>query len=195
MFLPDLIKRSAFDPVLVCDPVYLRAARANDFEEWSTLREASREHLVAWEQGWAPDDMSRASFRRRRRAYAQVMKHKTSLPLLIFRREDDRMAGGITLTNIRYGAANTGTLGYWTGVHFARQGLATAAVTAILAHAFERIGLNRVEAACQPGNLASLRVLDKCGFQREGFARDYLKINGQWRDHAIFALTVADYRP
>jgi ribosomal-protein-alanine N-acetyltransferase len=122
------------------------------------------------------------------------MRNKSGLPLLIFHRDASRLAGGVTLSNMRFGAANSATIGYWIGARFAKQGLATAAVAGLIDHAFERIGLNRIEAACQPGNAASQRVLEKCGFRREGFARDDLKINGHWRDHAIYAVTASDHR-
>ena len=79
------------------------------------------------------------------------------------------------------------SLGYWAGEMYAGQGYITAAVRAVVRYAFEDLELHRVEAACQPDNIASRRVLEKAGFEHEGMARAYLKINGAWRDHLLFA--------
>ncbi|MEO1135062.1 MAG: GNAT family protein [Pseudomonadota bacterium] len=184
----------SFDPVLVHDPVILRSAAASDFEEWRDLREASREHLIQWEDNWRAGRLSRQAFKRRLKTQSAEMRRGGGLYLLSYRASDSSLIGGVTLTNIRYGAARSALLGYWVGAPFIRQGFGAASVQAMLAHAFERIGLNRVVAACQPENAASQQLLQRCGFQHEGLARDYLKINGQWRDHLIFARIAADYR-
>ena len=99
------------------------------------------------------------------------------------------LVGGVTLSNIKYNAACSAEIGYWIGAPFLRRGFAIAAVFAIVAHAFTKLGLNRVEAACQPGNEPSRELLEKAGFHEEGYARDYLFINGDWRDHCLYAIT------
>ena len=109
-------------------------------------------------------------------------------PFFIFADSDQALVGAITLSNVRRGVAETGTLGYWIGQKFAGQGLGTAAVRAMVAWAFEDLNLHRVEAACVPDNAASRRVLEKAGFQLEGRARAYLKINGAWADHLLFGV-------
>ena len=96
--------------------------------------------------------------------------------------------GAITLSNIRRGVAETGTLGYWVGQPYAGQGVGTTSVRAILGFAFGALKLHRVEAACVPTNHASRRVLEKSGFRQEGVARAYLKINGRWADHLLFGV-------
>lgn len=189
VFLTKSPERSAFDPILVCDPVYLRAPEARDYESWAALREESRSHLVTWEQDWAPEDISISSFRRRLRSFEREAKRASGLSLFVYRREDRSLVGGLTLTNIRYGAARAATMGYWIGAPYIRKGYGLAAVEGAMAHAFDTIGLNRIEAACQPGNIASQRLLTACGFSREGRAEDYLKINGKWRDHDLYAIT------
>jgi ribosomal-protein-alanine N-acetyltransferase len=93
----------------------------------------------------------------------------------------------LTLANVRRGCAQAASLGYWMGEAYARQGLMTAAVNAILPFAFETLRLHRIEAACIPGNVASTRLLEKTGFKREGFAREYLCIDGAWQDHLLYA--------
>jgi len=177
----------------VNDPVLLRRGGLADHEAWMALRELSRQHLIAWEEDWTPNELSLASFKRRLRQYEKDMRRGGALPLLVFRRDDQVLVGGATLTNIRYGSSRSGLLGYWVGAPYVRHGYGVAAVLALLHHAFSAISLNRVVAACQPENIASQKLLERCGFKHEGLARDYLKINGAWRDHHIYAITAADF--
>ena len=104
---------------------------------------------------------------------------------LLFR-SDEVLVGGLTLANIRRGVAQTGSLGYWTGEAYARQGIMTAAVRALIPYAFSSLRLHRLEAACIPTNAASISLLEKTGFTREGYAREYLCIDGQWQDHLLY---------
>lgn len=194
MFLIKSPPRSAFDPVLVRDPVLLRAGKLSDYPQWATLREESRSHLVLWEEDWAPHELAPAHFKRRLKLSDREMRRGASLPLFIFRTGDEAMVGGASLSNIRYGASRSAHLGYWIGAPYTRRGYGAAAVRALLDHAFETIELNRVEAACQPENAASMRLLHALGFRQEGLARSYLKINGGWRDHLIFSFTAEDFR-
>ena len=96
--------------------------------------------------------------------------------------------GGVTLSNVRRGVAQMGSLGYWIGQPHARRGYTLAGVKAVCRFAFQQLGLHRVEAACLPQNAPSAALLLKAGFEEEGFARAYLKIDGDWRDHRLFGL-------
>jgi len=93
----------------------------------------------------------------------------------------------LTLASIRRGVAQAGSIGYWMGAPYVRYGHMTAAVRAVLPFAFGTLRLHRVEAACIPTNTPSIRLLERCGFSREGYARQYLCINGIWQDHLLFA--------
>ena len=166
--------------------VFLRAPEARDYAEWSALREASRAYLTPWEPTWAADELSRGSFRYKLRRYAEDARDDKAYALFVFREDDGALAGGITLSNVRRGVAQTASLGYWAGQSFASKGVTTAAVRVCIRYAFEDLELHRVEAACQPENAPSRRVLEKAGFVQEGRARGYLKINGQWRDHLLW---------
>ncbi len=112
----------------------------------------------------------------------------------MFREADDLLVGGITVANVRRGIVQAGTIGYWVGQPYARQGVMTAALHVLLPTLFGELSLHRVEAACIPSNAASIRVLEKCGFSREGLARKYLCINGVWQDHLLFGLLNEDFR-
>jgi [ribosomal protein S5]-alanine N-acetyltransferase len=168
------------------DNVTLRFPQMSDFEEWAALRQASRTFLVPWEPTWPADDLTRASFRRRLKRYAEDQRNDLAYPYFIFRNEDQKLVSGLTITNIRRGVAQAGSLGYWMGAAFARQGHMTAAVRVLVPFAFSTLKLHRIEAACIPENTASVRLLEKTGFVREGYAREYLCINGIWQDHLLY---------
>jgi ribosomal-protein-alanine N-acetyltransferase len=166
--------------------VVLRPPRASDYSEWRELRAQSRAFLQPWEPTWPADDLSRAAFRRRLLAYARDRDVGLAYPFFVFRASDDALTGGITLSNIRRGVAQMGSVGYWCGRPFARQGLTLNAVRALSEFSFRTLALHRLEAACIPENDPSRRLLARAGFAEEGFAKAYLKINGAWRDHVLF---------
>ena len=174
------------------DGVYLRPAEMRDFDAWARLRERSRDFLVPWEPTWPVDDLTRASFRRRLRRHAEEIDNDEAWPFLIFRDGDNALLGGLTLGQIRRGVAQAATLGYWTGEPYAGKGLMARAVRAAVGYGFSTLRLHRIEAACLPHNAASVRLLERVGFHREGFARAYLRINGVWQDHLLFALLESD---
>lgn len=163
----------------------LRPPTLSDYEPWATLRTASRQHLQPWEPRWADDELSRAAFRRRLRIYDRDCAADNGYALFLFRARDQALLGGLTISNVRRGVAQAASLGYWIGAGFTGRGYMSEAVRAAVPFAFEQLRLHRLEAACLPHNAASLRVLEKAGFVREGFARQYLKIDGRWQDHVL----------
>ena len=149
----------------------------------------SRSFLQPWEPTWPADDRGRSAYRRRLNAYARDRDIGAAYPFFVFRASDEALTGGITLSNIRRGVAQMGSVGYWCGKPFARNGYTLGAVRALSGFAFRTLGLHRLEAACIPENTGSRRLLVKAGFAEEGYAKAYLKINGEWRDHVLFGLT------
>ncbi len=182
------------EPEILGLSLRLRPPGLADFEAWSQLRALSRAHLEPWEPQWALDELTRAAFRRRLKHYAREQRDDAGYAFLIVRKQDDALLGGLTLSNVRRGVTQAAALGYWLGVPHIGRGLMTDAVQAIAAHAFGQLRLHRLEAACIADNTASMRVLAKSGFRREGTARRYLKINGIWRDHVQFGLLEDDPR-
>jgi len=174
-------------PSIEGDGIVLRTPQMDDFEEWAALRETSRDFLTPWEPTWPVDDLTRAAFRRRIKRYAEDLRSDQGYAFLIARNSDGALVGGLTLANIRRGVAQAGSLGYWTGLPFARHGYMTAAVRAVVPFAFASLRLHRLEAACIPSNSGSIKLLEKTGFVREGYAREYLCINGIWQDHLLYA--------
>lgn len=174
-------------PAISGNGVTLRVPQSSDFAEWAALRETSRSFLTPWEPTWPADDLTRGAFRRRLKRYAEDLRGDLAYAFLIFRESDNAMVGGLTLANIRRGVAQAGSIGYWVGAPFARRGYMTAALRALMPFCFGTLRLHRLEAACIPANTASIRLLEKTGFQREGHARAYLCINGSWQDHLLYA--------
>jgi len=174
-------------PGIAGSGVMLRAPQNSDHAEWAALREASREFLTPWEPTWPADDLTRGAFRRRLKRYADDQRSDLAYAFLVFRSDDNAMVGGLTLANIRRGVAQAGSIGYWIGAPFARNGYMTAAVRALIPFCFRTLQLHRLEAACIPGNAASIGLLENTGFTREGYARSYLCINGVWHDHLLYA--------
>jgi len=173
-------------PAIAGEGVVLRPPQMSDAAEWVALRAASRDFLVPWEPTWPADDLTRASFRRRIKRYGEDQRCDLAYALFIFRKQDSALVGGLTLANIRRGCAQAGSLGYWMGLPYVRHGYMTAAVRAVIPFAFGTLRLHRLEAACIPTNTASIRLLENTGFVREGYAREYLCINGLWQDHLLF---------
>jgi ribosomal-protein-alanine N-acetyltransferase len=172
----------------------LRLPEHGDFRAWAALRRDSADFLTPWEPVWATDHLSRRAFTTRVYWSARAEAQGTALPLILVAREGGAVMGAITLDNIRRGPAQAGTLGYWIGRGFARQGFMREAIEAVVHHAFTVLDLSRVEAACLPENVASRGVLEKCGFKYEGVAQSYLQIAGRWRNHVLYANLRLDRR-
>ncbi len=182
------------EPLLRGDGVYLRPAIPGDFPEWSQLRASSRSFLEPWEPTWPDDDLTQTAFRRRLKRQEEDIARDEAYAFLIFDQTSEQLLGGVTLGGVRRGVSQTGTLGYWMGAPHAGKGRMTRAVAATVEFAFGKLRLHRVEAACIPGNAPSIALLERNGFRREGYARGYLKIDGAWRDHVLFALVESDAR-
>lgn len=174
-------------PSLRDSRVLIRMPDMSDYEQWAALRADSRVFLAPWEPVWPANDLTRTAYRGRIRQYWRDVDDDIAYPYFIFERTSDVLVGALTLANVRRGVAQAGTLGYWIGKPFARQGYMTAAVRLLLQVSFGPLGLHRVEAACLPHNAASIALLGRCGFEHEGLARGYLKIAGTWQDHLLFA--------
>ncbi|MCA0419420.1 MAG: GNAT family N-acetyltransferase [Proteobacteria bacterium] len=182
-------------PLIRTPNLYLRAPQASDHAAWALLRMESREFLTPWEPTWNEDDLTRASFRLRAKRAAREISTDEAYSLFIFETGTETLIGGLTLGLIRRGVAQACTLGYWMGRRHAGKGHMTEAVRGAVRFAFSDLALHRVEAACLPNNEPSRRLLERVGFQHEGLARAYLKINGNWADHLLYAVLSTDTLP
>lgn len=165
----------------------LRHPRWSDYEQWSETRRKDADYLQPWEPDWLDGHLSRASYRTRLNRFKKLVATDRAYPFHIIRSDTDRLIGAANLTHIERGAAQSAKLGYWVAQSQMNRGYARAAVAALTRFAFETVSLNRVEAAVQSDNTASIRVLEANNFRHEGTARGLLRINGRWTDHAIYA--------
>jgi [ribosomal protein S5]-alanine N-acetyltransferase len=172
----------------------LRLPKSSDHRDWVALRQASAQFLKPWEPTWARDHFSKKSFSTRVFAAQRSVDTGSGMPLFLIRRTDQALVGAITLDNIQRGPSQAGTLGYWVGQSFARQGLMCEAVQAVVHYAFSELDLSRIQAGCLPENSASRGVLEKTSFKYEGVAQSYLQIAGRWRTHVLYANLRQDRR-
>jgi len=194
MALLRTASQSDFGPIIESERVVLRAPQMSDYPAWAELRASSRAFPMPWEPLWSMDELTRASFRRRVRHYQRDLREDIGYALFIYSVATGGLVGGVTLCNIRRGVTQSCTLGYWVGAQYAQQGYMTAAIRAVVPFVFDSLDLHRLEAACLPANTASMRLLEKTGFKREGLARRYLRINGGWQDHLLYGLLDSDAR-
>ncbi len=166
--------------------VVLREATREDREEFLRLNRASRRFY----RGLASPPVTARQFA----AYLARRRRADCPGFLICRAADGAIVGGITFSELVRGSFQSAYLGYQIAAPFARQGYMTEALDLALGFAFRRLGLHRVEANIQPGNRASIALVRRAGFRREGFSPRYLKIGGRWRDHERWALVAEDWR-
>ena len=176
------------------DQVWLRWPKVGDFEEWATVRADSRAFLEPWEPTWPTDVLTRASFRRRIKRYARDARDDNGYSFFVFQKSDNALVGGVNLSHVHRGVSQSVSMGYWMAEPYTRQGYMSDAVRTTLRFVFDQLGLHRVEAACVPSNTPSRDLLKKVGFGEEGYARNYLRINGRWEDHILFSYLAEDPR-
>jgi ribosomal-protein-alanine N-acetyltransferase len=185
------------DPVLEGKRILLRTPRYDDYESWRSAREGSGDFLKIWEPTWGRNEFTRSAWHDRLSHYRSEARAGTSHTFFVVRHGSGDVAGGVTVGKIVRGVSQSCELGYWMAKKHAGQGLMSEALGALVPHVFGELGLHRIEAACIPENMPSRRLLEKAGFLHEGRLRGYLKINGRWQDHDLFALlrddTVQDH--
>jgi len=162
----------------------------NDYTAWSNLRRDNAEYLRPWEPSFSASGLKRISYRGRLSRLKKLVQQDRAFPFHVFL--DGTLIGACNITHIERGTAQSAKLGYWIGEQFTGRGFARASVRAASHFCFHELGLHRVEAAVQSDNAASIKVLQASGFTHEGTARGLLKINGEWRDHEVYAKLSGD---
>ena len=173
--------------------IQLRKPKGSDYREWKKLREESSEFLIPWEPKWPVDDLSKIGFKRRMKSWTSQWQSGHGRIFFICHCGTGQILGGINLTRIRHGTSGSAMLGYWMGKPHAGKGFMKQAVAGFLDYAFHDLSLKRVEAACLPHNERSINLLKSSGFVEEGYARQYLEINGTREDHLLFAVLKSDF--
>jgi ribosomal-protein-alanine N-acetyltransferase len=181
---------------VVSERLVLRPPRASDVAEVRALMRRNTEHLRPWEPAPTPgeDPTSLTAVSNRIARQRRDWKRGDAFALLVTKRNpDESIIGRITLGGVLRGVFQNAYLGYWIDVDHQGQGIATEAVRGTLTFGFGAAALHRVQVAIMPRNPKSIRVVEKVGFRREGFAHRYLRIAGEWEDHAIFAMTADEW--
>jgi [ribosomal protein S5]-alanine N-acetyltransferase len=167
--------------------VRLARVRWGDREAYLRATRSSR----AWHRPWVHPPTTEISYRR----WLDELSTGRHERFVLWREADDALLGYFGLNGITLGAFRCGFLGYWVAAAHARQGYGTRGLRLLLDHAFVRLRLNRVEANIQPDNRASIRLVSRLGFRKEGFSPRYLEIGGQWCDHERWAITRPEWTP
>ncbi len=173
--------------------VRLRPLRLRDGGEWSRIRLRDHAYLERWEPtqpGSWRERNAVAAWPSQWATLRRLAKRGQCFPFAIT--VDDVFAGQLTIGNVIRAALRSAWIGYWVSSELAGGGVATAAVALATDHAFTEGRLHRLEATVRPENVASLRVLGKAGYRREGLFRRYLEVQGEWRDHLCYALTAEE---
>lgn len=176
--------------------VRLRPVRLRDGGDWARIRLRDEDYLRPWEPtshgGWTRRN-STVEWPGRWYLLRAAARRGMSLPFVIT--VDGEFAGHVMVGNVVREPLLSAYVGYWCDARLAGRGVTTAAVALVLDHCFGPVRLHRVEATVRPENAASIAVLNKLGFRREGLLRRYLDVDGAWRDHYSFALTAEEAPP
>lgn len=181
------------EPSLLGAPVALRPVKVRDSRAWRD----SRVRNASWLRPWEPTNPETPLYRSSVGPYvamARTMRREArqglALPWVVM--YDGAFVGQLTVGSILWGSARSGQVGYWIDEAVAGKGITPTALAMAIDHCFFVVGLHRVEASIRPENVASRRVVEKLGFREEGLRRKYLHIDGAWRDHLCYALTIED---
>jgi ribosomal-protein-alanine N-acetyltransferase len=176
-------------------PTAIRPTSLEDCDEQVRLRRANRDHTAPWDPARDESFYSLAGQRLELELDQRAWAAGSAFAFAVLAVDErDRLIGRVALANVVRGPWQNATLGYWIDKDSVGRGHASRAVRLALGYAFDHIGLHRVQPAIIPRNTASQRVAEKVGFRLEGRALRYLKINGVWEDHDIYALTAEDWR-
>lgn len=180
-------KSFAFGPRL-----YVRPPCKKDKNKWLAARYRSYEFLQPWEPTWHQDAITSKGFYNWLEFAVHGNKTMTDIPLLLFDKSNNALLGGLTLKDIKWGAARNTSLGYWMNVDYAGKGYMAEAIACIGIFCFDNLKLNRIEAACVTRNNRSSSLLKKLSFAHEGSLRQLYFINGVWENHELYAMLAKD---
>ncbi|WP_372728097.1 GNAT family N-acetyltransferase [Nocardioides sp.] len=173
------------------DEIRLRPIGHRDARRWREARHRSAAWLAPWDATVPPGHQVRpSSFHTLVRRLHRQARAGATVPFAI--KVDEEFAGQVTVSNIVRGSAQFASIGYWIDQQYAGRGVMPRAVALVIDHCFTSVGLHRIEIAIRPENSNSLRVVEKLGIREIGYAPRFLHIDGAWRDHRIYAVTVEE---
>jgi ribosomal-protein-alanine N-acetyltransferase len=174
--------------------VTLRPLRRSDARAWREVRTRNAAWLKPWDATVPPDSGHRpTSFRSLVKRLSRLASEGQAMPFAVL--VEGQFAGQVTVNNIVRGSAQFASIGYWLDQRYAGRGITPLAVAMVIDHCFFAAGLHRMEVAIRPENTNSLRVVEKLGIRECGTAPRYLHIDGEWRDHLLFGVTVEEVGP
>jgi ribosomal-protein-alanine N-acetyltransferase len=179
--------------ILVGRDVILRPAIEGDRHEWLLLRAKNKDYLQPYEPAWPHDALTPEFYERRLARTIRDWQEDRSYSFLIFHKDTGDMIGGININNVIRGAAQFASIGYWIDEEMQGHGYMFQAAKEVVSFCFDTISLSRINAACMPHNIKSKNLLLKLGFTEEGFANNYLQINGKREDHILFGYDAESY--
>lgn len=185
-FMKSAKRTKKADALIVGKRVFLRPPGKGDLVESVALNRAS----LLWHRGLVYPPTHPEAFA----SFLERCRQADSVCCFVCRLADGAITGSINLSQIYGGGFRSAYLGYYIGQPFAGRGYITEALQLMLRYAFDGLKLHRLEANIQPGNIASLALVRRAGFVREGYSRRYLKIGGRWRDHERWAILAEDWQ-
>lgn len=176
----------ATSPILVNGDVKLRVAKMRDSKQLEKLILGNRPWLRPWE-ATNPEAPNSFDVKGQLRGLLRQLDDQSGMPFVI--EVEGEVQGQLNVANVMYGSVSSAVLGYWVSPEVAGRGVMPTSVALVTDYLMDKVGLHRVEINVRPENTASLRVIQKLGFRYEGLKQRYIHINGDWRDHYVFALT------
>ncbi|MEZ5127414.1 MAG: GNAT family protein [Micropruina glycogenica] len=180
-------------------PVTLRPWRLQDRRAWNEIRQRNAAWTAPWDSTRPPDSIEPPlTFAGMVRQFNRRARLGQMLPFAVDYRPDGQawvLAGQLTISGITHGSASWAQAGYWVDQRWAGRGIIPTALALAVDHCFFTLHLHRMEVAIRPENVRSLRVVEKLGFRHEGSRARYMHVDGDWRDHEMFALHADEVGP
>ena len=174
--------------------VILRPPQYSDWKAWADERKKNKLYLQPWEPLWSINELERSSFVKRVRMFERLSHNDQAYSFLIFTSDNEDFIGEVNISNVLRGIIQSCTIGYWIAKDCEGKGMMSESLELVKEFIFNELKLHRIEAACLPHNMPSLKVLLKNGFIKEGTARKLLKINDKWQDHTVLSFILDDFK-
>ena len=186
------LKKNLFE--ITGQKVILRPPQYSDWKAWADERKKNKLYLQPWEPLWSINELERSSFVKRVRMFERLSHNDQAYSFLIFTSDNEDFIGEVNISNVQRGIIQSCTIGYWIAKDCEGKGMMSESLELVKEFIFNELKLHRIEAACLPHNMPSLKVLLKNGFVEEGTARKLLKINDKWQDHTVLSFILDDFK-
>ena len=186
------LKKNQFE--ITGQKVILRPPQYSDWKAWADERKKNKLYLQPWEPLWSINELERSSFVKRVRMFERLSHNDQAYSFLIYKSDNEDFIGEVNISNVQRGIIQSCTIGYWIAKDCEGKGMMSESLELVKEFIFNELKLHRIEAACLPHNMPSLKLLLKNGFIKEGTARKLLKINDKWQDHTVLSFILDDFK-